>query len=167
MNMPSRLSSTILTTALTLALSVSAASAAEHDIRIVPQILAGTAGVEPGVALEWRGLDQPLLVVRPEVFINEDAEIGAGGSVLFDISSRLDLQQRHAVAVGPRLVYHNSDQYGWEADVMATWSYDLMSGNRSWQHSVGALGALGLADDKKHDEMDLGASVGIFYAYGF
>lgn len=158
---------TVLTCAIALVLTAGTASAADDDLRIIPQVIAGTAGVEPGLAFEWRYHNRPSLIIRPEVFVSDDGRIGAGGAVLYDISSGLGLPESQAVAVGPRVVYHNADQYGWEADAMANWSYDLSGGPHAWQHAVGVLGAVGLAHDKEHDDNDLGASAGIFYSYRF
>jgi hypothetical protein len=163
----SSISPTILACAVVFVLAGSTAYAADNDLRIVPQISAGTAGVEPGLALEWRGMDRSSLILRPEVFVSEDGRIGAGGAVLYDVSVNLDLPKRQAIAVGPRVVYHNADHYSWEADAMATWGYDLVGGVRAWQHSVGVLGAIGVTHDKEHDDNDLGASAGVFYSYRF
>ena len=157
----------MLASAVCLALSGSIASATEHDLRIVPQIIVGTSGFEPGLAFELRGLDWPALMVRPEVFVSEDERIGAGAAVLYDISPILTLSKRQTLAVGPRIVYHNADHDGWEADAMATWSFDLMGGMRAWQHAVGILGAVGVTEDRENDDNDLGASAGIFYSYRF
>ena len=156
----------ILACSVALTLAGSNASAVDNDLRIIPQIIAGTAGVEPGLALEWRGMDRSNLIVRPEIFVSEDEEIGAGGAVLWDLSRDFDLPQRHAIAIGPRVVYHNSDRYSWEADAMATWSFDLMTED-AWKHAVGAIGAVGVIHDKKEDENDIGVSAGIFYSYRF
>lgn len=157
----------ILAFAVALALTGPDASAADNDLRISPQAVVGTAGFEPGLAFEWRRLEQPLLILRPEVFVSEDGRIGAGGAILYDVSLILNLPKRQAVTAGPRAVYHNADHYGWEADAMATWSYDLVGGARAWQHTVGVLGAVGVIQDKKHDDHDLGASAGIFYSFKF
>ena len=146
---------------------LSCAYAVEDDLRIVPQIMAGTSGVEPGVALEWRASDLAPLIVRPEVLISEDGRPGGGAAVLWDISTTIDLRGRQAFAVGPRAVYHNSDESGWEIDAMATWTYDLIGGIRPWRHALGVLGAVGIVRDKEQDETDVGASGGIFYSYRF
>lgn len=158
---------TILACTVVLTSVGSTASAVDNDLRLIPQITAGTAGVEPGLALEWRGMDRSALILRPELFLSEDGDLGGGAAVLYDISDDLDLPKQQAVAVGPRVVHHNSDQYSWEADAMATWSFDLMGESRAWQHALGVLGAIGIAHDKEDDENVLGASVGIFYSYGF
>ena len=150
-----------------LAVLVAALHAADTDVRLVPQLVIGTAGFEPGVAVEIRGLARPELVLRPEVLLNEDGRLGVGGALLYDVSTGMDLPSRHAVAIGPRVLYHNSDHYGWAADAMATWGYDLAPEQRAWRHSIGALATVGALQDRKHDDTDLGASVGIFYAFGF
>lgn len=140
---------------------------AENDLRLVPQLIVGTAGLEPGLALEWRGSEMEDLIIRPEVLISEDGNIGGGGAVLFDLSEDLELPNRQAVAIGPRIVYHHADDHGWEADVMATWAYELSSVTRPWRHSIGALVAVGVIQDRKHDDADLAANIGGFYAFRF
>jgi hypothetical protein len=149
------------------ALMASTAAAVDHDLRIVPQITIGTVGVEPGLALEWRCYDRQSLIIRPEISMNDDGRIGAGGAVLYDASINLDLPKYHAIAVGPRVVFHNADRYSWEADAMATWGYDLVGGTRAWQHSVGVLAAVGVVRDKEHDDNDPSASAGVFYSFRF
>ncbi len=150
-----------------LAVLCAHAGAVENDVRLVPQLLVGTAGVEPGIALEIRPPANPLFIVRPELLISEDGRLGAGGAILFDLTPSTDLPGRQAVAVGPRVVYHNADDVGWEADAMVTWSYALSHDTRPWRHAVGALAALGLARDTDHHDTDIGATVGAFYAFGF
>lgn len=145
----------------------SQACAEDRDLRLVPEIMIGTAGFEAGFAVELRGLNMPKLAVRPEAFINEDGRVGVGGSVLYDVSVGMDLPSRHAFAIGPRVVYHNSDDSGWEADALATWSYELADNTSSWHPAVGLLGALGMYHDKRHDDEDVGATIGVFYSFNF
>ena len=141
--------------------------AAEEDLRLVPQVLAGTAGVEPGLALEWRSPDLAF-IIRPEVLLSEDGRPGGGGAVLIDLSPELSLPSGQAFAIGPRAVYHNADDSGWEVDAMATWAYEIARGHLApWRHAIGAIGALGVLHDKKHDETAVGASGGLFYSYRF
>ncbi len=146
-----------------VALIGASAWTSEDDVRIVPQLAVGSSGFEPGLALEWRGPSRQM-IVRPEVFISEDGRIGAGGAILFDATAPTGLSSRHAVAVGPRVVYHHSDETSWEADVMGLWSYDLGS-HDAWRHSVGVLGALGVRREKQDKDNAFGGTVGIFYAY--
>lgn len=141
-------------------------AAEDMDLRLVPQLVAGTAGFEPGVALEWRGW-QPRPILRPEVFLNEDGRVGGGAAVLHDLSTTLGLPSRQALAAGPRVVHHNSDEYDWEADALVIWSYDLVGGARSWRHSIEAIGAAGVIRDREDDDYGLGLSAGIGYGFGF
>jgi hypothetical protein len=141
-------------------------AAADMDLRLVPQVMVGTAGLEPGAALEWRGW-HPRPILRPEAFINEDGRVGGGGAILHDLSTALGLPMRHALAAGPRVVHHNSDDYDWEADALVIWSYDLVGGARSWRHSVELIGAAGVVRDKDDDDYGLGLSAGVGYAFGF
>ena len=153
---------------ITIASSASIAiHAAEHDLRIVPQVLAGTAGLEPGVAMEWRSLDIGHLVIRPEIFLSEDHRVGGGGSVLYEFQNEIGLPAGQTLSVGPRLVGHNSDDTGWEFDAFASYAVSLGYVDRPWRHAVGALGALGVRDDRRHDEVNLGASIGAFYSFRF
>ncbi len=146
---------------------VSNVAAAEDDLRIVPQIAAGTSGFEPGVALEWRSADLFPVVVRPEALISEDGRPGGGAAVLWDISSMIDFREHQALAIGPRAVYHNSDKSGWEIDALATWTLELSARHRKWEHALGVLGAIGVLHNKEHDENDVGATGGVFYSYRF
>jgi hypothetical protein len=144
-----------------------ATAAVDEDLRILPQITAGTAGFEPGVALEWRSKDLKPVIVRPEVFISEDGRPGGGAALLYDATSVFDLRRRQSLAIGPRAVYHNSDESGWEVDAMATWTIELSGSHRPWEHAVGVLGALGVRHDKEENENDIGATGGAFYSYRF
>lgn len=152
---------------LVLAISLTWASAVEDTYRLVPQLSVGTSGFEPGVALEWRSTRFSSVIVRPEVFLSDGRHPGAGGAVLYDFSHDLALPLRHAIAAGPRAVYHNSDDRSWEAGGLGTYSYDLSSGPKSWRHSVGALAALGVIQENHPDEMTVGLTLGAFYAFGF
>jgi hypothetical protein len=134
--------------------------------RLVGQVLVGTSGFEPGVAAEWRVSD-PLCVLRPEVFINEDARPGFGASVTWELSF-LNLPERQSITFGPRVVYHNSDDSGWEADAMAIWHFDLIPSQRG-RHFLEVIGTAGALQDEEDDENDtiIGVSAGIAYGFQF
>ncbi len=164
----SRYASLLIPTALLAAVAGGSAAAVEGDLRIVPQLMVGSAGVEPGVALEWRGSPAGQWVIRPEVLLSNDDRPGVGIAVLYDLSSAMELPSRQAFAVGPRVVYHNSDEDGWEADALATWSFELSDDvARPWRHAIGALGALGVSQDREHDDSDIAVTVGAFYSFRF
>ena len=148
---------------------VASAGALDHgnDVRIVPQLMVGTSGVEPGLALEWRGPANPDVILRPELLISEDGRLGGGGALLLVLDPTPELPERQAIAIGPRVVYHHADDSGWEADVLATWAYELSGDVRAWRHAVGALAALGVVRDRDAHEFEFGASAGLFYAFGF
>lgn len=141
--------------------------AADNDLRIVPQVMVGTAGFEPGVALEWRAADFERVVFRPEVFVNEDGRIGGGGAILYDLSTELNMPKDQALNVGPRFVQHNADDTGWEFDGMLSYEVSLSSNVKPWRHAIGALGALGVREDRERDQTGVGASVGAFYSFRF
>lgn len=161
----------LLVTALLGAVSLPSFAAephADHLPRVGAQVLAGTSGIEPGAFAEWR-FSEPGLLLRPEVFINEDGHIGFGGAVAWE-PGFIDLPERHALALGPRLVYHNSDESGWEIDLMAIWSFDLIPSRhgRHYLEIIGAVGALEEEDEDGGDEETVvGASIGIGYGFQF
>lgn len=146
---------------------VSLLTAADDDLRIVPQLVVGTAGIEPGVALEYRTANLDHMVLRPEVFLSEDSRIGGGAALLYEIGDMFELPRAHALAIGPRFVAHNSDDTGWELDAMATYGVSLSSMTQPWRHALGVLAAVGVRNDKVHDETRIGANVGIYYSFRF
>ncbi len=135
--------------------------------RLVAQALVGTSGFEPGIAAEWRLGHDADIVVRPEVFLNEDADVGGGASLSWELRF-LDLPDRQSLTVGPRVVYHNSDDSGWEADAMAIWSLDFCTQPRG-RHYLEVIGAVGVRQDEPDgkDDTKLGASIGVGYGFQF
>jgi len=136
------------------------------DIRIAPEIMVGTAGFEPGVALEYRVNEWN---IRPEAFLSEDIRVGAGLAALYDFGNVIDLGGKSSLGFGPRLVYHNSDKNGWEGDAMAEYSYSLDDAPVAFKQAVGLLGDLGIREHKENGDhkLELGASVGAFYSFRF
>jgi len=132
--------------------------------RLVAQALVGTAGFEPGVAVEWRFGPYHVLV-RPEVFINEDSDVGFGASVGWELRF-FDLPKRQAITVGPRVVNHNSDDYGWGADAMAIWHFDLMPSQRS-RHFLEVIGTVGVIEEDKNGDDDVEPAFSVGAGYGF
>lgn len=134
--------------------------------RIGPQVLVGTSGFEPGIFAEWRFGDRPL-VVRPEVFLNEDERGGGGASLGWDLPF-LHLPDRQNITIGPRVVYHNSDESGWEGDVMGIWSLDIYPAQHG-RHFIEVIGAIGALEEEKNgdDDIVVGASIGLAYGFQF
>lgn len=134
--------------------------------RLIGELMLGTSGFEPGIAAELRtvGLAH---IIRPEIFLNEDFRPGFGISVAWNLTF-LDLPDRQMISVGPRAVYHNSDNSGWEADAMAIWHMNMGSKQRS-QHYLEVIGTLGALQDKDDDRRDtvIGASAGLAYGFQF
>ena len=161
------IASSFLLSTVASASEVGSLMSSDHDLRIVPQLVFGTAGIEPGVALEYRTAHLNRMVIRPEVFINEDSRVGGGGALLYDVGQSFDLPREHALAFGPRLVAHNSDENSWEFDAMATYAVSLSSMTKPWRHALGVLAAVGVRHDKEHDEARIGANGGIFYSFRF
>lgn len=134
--------------------------------RLVGELMLGTSGFEPGIAAEWR-TGVPWHLIRPEVFINEDFRPGFAASAAWNMAF-LHLPERFAITLGPRVVYHNSDRSGWEADAMAIWHLDLVPTQRG-RHFLEVIGAIGALQDDRDDEREtvVGASAGIAYAFQF
>lgn len=143
------------------------ACALEDDLRLQPQLTGGSSGFEPGLALEWRNPRFPLWIIRPEILLSSDHQLGGGGAILYDLSLKVGLPARQALAVGPRGIYHNNDDSNWGVDAMATYSYELSATPRAWRHSIGALAAVGVLQKVHPDDMAIGTTVGVFYSFGF
>ncbi len=162
----------LIATFLLMGMAAPSLSAAvvDHDYlpRLGGQVLFGTSGVEPGIFAEWRLGDADLLL-RPEVFLNEDERAGAGAMVGWEIDF-FNLPERQQLAIGPRVAYHNSDESGWEVDLMAIWSFNLVP-NRDGRHYLEIIGAAGVLEEEEKNTDDtsteFGASIGIGYGYQF
>jgi len=138
-----------------------------ESVRISPQLMVGTAGVEIGAAVEIRLGMWNSVNLRPEVFINDDADVGGGASALWTITDSFDFPARHGFQVGPRVVYHNSDEEGWELSALGMWSIAL-DDSRTRRHEIEILAALGVLQDREGDtQMVLAASGGAAYSYRF
>lgn len=134
--------------------------------RVVANLLFGTAGFEPGLAAEWRFTPQHLLV-RPEVVLNEDHRPGFGASVGWELDF-LGLPERQHLTIGPRVFYHNSEDYGWGVDGLVIWHFDLVPSQRG-RHFLEVIGALGAIEAEKSGDNDteLGVTVGVGYGFQF
>ena len=134
--------------------------------RLVVQVLGGTSGIEPGIAAEWRFREERI-VVRPEVFLSEDQGVGGGLSVGWT-PNWFDLPDHHAITVGPRVVFHNSDDSGWEADAQAIYSFGFAGGPHR-QHYFEVIGSVGVLEDtsEDNDKTTVGASIGVGYGFQF
>lgn len=136
--------------------------------RLVGQVLFGTSGFEPGLAVEWRYSAKHTMLVRPEVFLNEDSRPGGGVALGCELGF-LGLPSGHAITMGPRIVYHNSDDSGWEADALAIYHYNLRSDAHATGHYLEVIGGLGILEDKRDSDSSarLGTSVGVAYGFQF
>lgn len=158
--------STFFLIPLAMAATVANLTAADGSFRIAPQIMVGTTGFEPGVAVEIQTSFWDPITFRPELFINNDGDLGAGAAVLWSLPNTFNLSERHLLAIGPRLVFHNSDDDGLEVSALGMWRIAL--GNQmSDHHSIEILASLGVIQDRKHDDADVAAAVGVAYAYKF
>jgi hypothetical protein len=134
--------------------------------RVGVQLLVGTSGFEPGIFAEWKFREQPV-VVRPEVFLNEDERVGAGISLGWEFTF-LNLPDTQHLTVGPRFLYHNSDESGWEGDVLGIWGIDFFPSHHG-RHLIEVIGAVCVLEEEKDgdDDIVIGASIGIGYGYQF
>jgi len=141
-------------------------AAADGSIRVAPEVLVGTPGFEIGVAMEFRSDSWEGITVRPELLLNNDGKIGGGAAILWSLTDTIDLPERQDLAVGPRLIYHNSDDDGFEVSAMGMWSITVGAAPTS-PHAIEVLAALGVLQDREHDDADIAASAGAAYAYRF
>jgi hypothetical protein len=160
-----------IATCLLLAGSLGAADV-DKDPRVGGQALIGTTGLEPGAFAEFTFGNDYIFVVRPELFLNDDADLGFGGSALWQIPwERLE---DHSLYIGPRVVDHNNDiedvddddGYGLELGALAIYNIPFGGG----QHNLELLGAVGFVDEEDTDgdsDLTIGFSVGLGYAFQF
>jgi hypothetical protein len=134
--------------------------------RVGPQVLVGTSGFEPGIFAEWH-FREASLVARPELFLNEDERAGGGAMIGWEMPC-FSLPEQHHIIIGPRVVYHNSDESGIEADLMGIWSMDIHPASHG-RHFLEVITAIGAVEKDKDgdDDIELGATVGISYAFQF
>lgn len=161
--------------ALAISVGVVPAAAADRDgdpdvyPRVVAEVLFGTSGFEPGLAAEWRfASGGTLMMVRPEVLINEDGRPGGAVSLNWMPDDLLSLPDMHSLSFGPRLAYHNSDDSGWEGALLAIWHINIAPGNDR-RHYIEVIGAAGILEDKRdnHDDTRFAGTVGVGYGFQF
>lgn len=136
-----------------------------HDLRLVPEAMVTLPGLEIGVALEYRAVGAAWLVARPEVFVNDDGDIGAGGALLWSLKDTFRFD-RFDLAFGPRFAHHGAEDYSWSLGGMGLFSYALGGGNVR-RHFIEALGELGVINDKDDDETEINLMAGVAYAFRF
>lgn len=141
-------------------------AAVDGSVCVAPEVLVGTPGFEIGVAMEFRSNSWDGIDLRPELLLNNDGKFGGGAAVLWSLANSIDLPERQALAVGPRLIYHNSDDDGFEVSAMGIWSITVGEAVTS-PHTIEVLAALGVLQDREHNDADIAASVGAAYAYRF
>jgi hypothetical protein len=132
--------------------------------QLVGEVLVGTSGVEPGVAAEFRLPIEHPLILRPELFLQDGDRPGIAFAVLWPIP--FILPAGHEFVIGPRVAYHNGDQYDaphGELDAMAIYSFPIIP-SQPGHHHIEIITALGILDD---NGPTLGVSVGAGYAYSF
>jgi hypothetical protein len=157
------LASAMLLTAGRLAAAVDARAANDHPIRLGGELLAGVAGVEPGGFAEFSFGRDRVWQVRPEAFLNRDRDLGVGVALLWNLEAAA-LPPDHSLWLGPRIAFHNADDWGAEASALLVYNIPIP---RHEMHNVEVLAALGVIDDKEDDRLTLAASVGAAYAYRF
>lgn len=143
-----------------------AADAMEVHPRIVGQVLVGRTGIAPGGAAELSFGSERNVLVRPELFINDDFDLGLGCGVLWQLPLR-ELPHDHSLHLGPRLVHHNQDDWGWEISAMGLYGFPLGDDGRHWLEGIAAFGFL---EEKRHrddSDLELGPWIGAAYAYQF
>jgi hypothetical protein len=136
--------------------------------RLIGEVTFGTAGFEPGVAAEWTFNAEPRLMVRPEVLISQDGRPGVGVSLDWGLNF-IGLPAGQDLTVGPRVIYHNADDWGWGADLLAIYSVDIVPSTPG-HHYVEVLGTLGAIEDRRDSDnrnTRVAASIGLAYGYQF
>lgn len=157
-----------LATAFAAVVAVPMLSAMDADIRVVPQVLFSNAGFEPGVAFEFRADTSRELILRPELLVTGHGDdIGGGLSVLIGVFEDVNLPRRSTINVGPRVIHHNEEDYGWDGGAMALWTMALGRELPATHHHIEVLGVIGAVQNRDDDDVDPSLTVGAAYAYRF
>ena len=133
----------------------------QGQIGIAPGIMVGSSGFEPGLAFE---IQAETVTIRPELILSEDERIGAGVALLWDLTTRANLDPGQRIETGPRLLHHDADDHGWEIDGMLVWSLAIGQ-KRSWRHAVEMIGAVGLVDERHDAGAAIGFNLGLAYVF--
>lgn len=157
-----------------VSLSAALGASEERGLRIAGQMMVGTSDQEVGAALEVPFGEVNLLMARPELFFNQDAKLGGGGALLWQLPIDA-LPIEHSMWMGPRALVHNQDENdsapksasGWEFDAMGIYNVPVADGHR---HNVELIACLGFLQEKRagaDDTIGVGFSIGAAYAYRF
>ncbi len=144
---------------------LAALSAFEIQPRVGGQFALSRTGFEPGGFAELSLGDDRNFLIRPEVFFNEDGDLGWGGSVLWQVPLR-QLPRDQSLYIGPRFIDHNADDWGFGVDALGL--YDFPIGD-SRKHYLEGLVTAGFVNEQKggDDSNEPNVGVGIAYAYQF
>lgn len=130
-------------------------------VAIGPELLVGTTAVEIGAVGEIHPSARRDLDIRPELLLNDDGRPGAAIGVLWDVTASTAIPAKQRLEVGPRLAIHNTDDESWELGGLVTWAGSVGPGH----HAVEGIGGVGLVHDRRHDDLDLGLTLGIAYLF--
>lgn len=148
---------------LLLAASVAPVVAMEwKDVRVGPQVLLGTSGVEPGAFAEFTWDHFRL---RPELFLQDFDRPGAGVSALWQLP--VTLPEGHTLHLGPRLAFHNGEDSHdprTELSAMAVYNMPIPPKQAASRHNLEIIAATGLVDE---NGTEFAFSVGAGYVYRF
>jgi hypothetical protein len=132
--------------------------------RVAGELLVGTSGVEPGVAVEWQLPVKPVIYLRPELFLQNGDRPGIGFSALWQVP--FALPPGHDFFIGPRVAFHDGANYDdphGEVDAMGIYSFPIIP-TQPGHHRIEIITALGFLDK---NGIGIGASVGGAYVYTF
>lgn len=151
-----------LTAAMLVPLALPAA-ALEIEPRVAGQLTVSRAGFEPGGALEISFGSERNVLIRPELFFNDDADLAWGGSVLWRLPLRR-LPLDHALYFGPRFADHDADEWGIGVDAMAMYDLPLGRGGHHWLEFIALAGFI---EDVEGDDNENEPNVGVAAAYAY
>lgn len=153
-----------LLTLFTLGLGtlVNATAMEWKDVRVGPQVLAGTSGFEFGAFGEFTW---DRFRLRPELFIHDRDRPAAGVSALWEL--QVGLMAGHTLHIGPRVAYHNGkhshDPRG-EVSAMGIYNLPIPPKQADTRHHVEIIAAAGVVDE---DGAEAALSAGAGYVYRF
>lgn len=132
------------------------------EVRVGPQVTAGTSGFEFGAFGEFTW---DRFRLRPELFIHDGDRPAAGVAALWQLP--VDLLPAHTLHIGPRVAYHNGrhdHQPRGEISAMGIYNLPIPPKQADTRHHLEIIAAAGVVDE---DGAEAALSAGAGYVYRF
>lgn len=129
------------------------------------QLTVSRAGAEPGAFAELSLGEDRNFLIRPELYFNEDGDLGWAGSILWQVPLR-QLPRHHALYIGPRVADHNADDWGFGVDAMGMYDFPVGDSGKHYLQGI-VLGGFINEEKGQEDSNEPNLGAGLAYAYQF